>query len=233
MWTSVTQLPLSKEERSRNNSHFKTYALAWRKTDVFGYEMISHTGTLSGMQAFVALIPELELGVVLLNNGSNSGARSSVMQSIIKSYMPNSPKVDWIKDYQQERALKRQKYLAKHKTPQGSGKVILATKAYSGSFEDSWYGAMNIVISKQGEHKGKLRITVPKMVTLKGTLAPFNDHSFVIRWDNKNAVGDTFIHFKTNVSGEVESFVLRPFKVKESISHDWRDMFFQRVDNAD
>ena len=224
MWKSRTILSMSKEESARNNSHFRTYGFAWRKNDFLGYELISHTGTLSGMQAYVALIPELKLGVVLLNNGDNSGARSSVMQSLLRGFIPNAKQIDWVADYKRERAERSAKYLAKHKTPKGSGTVLLEQNKYTGSFEDHWFGSITIK-----NIKNVLRISSEKMVTLQGTLEPFNDHTFVIRWDNKNAASDAFIHFKINVAGEVESFELRPFKIKASINHEYRDMLFTPV----
>ncbi len=229
MWTSQTILPQSKYEKARNHSHFRTYGYGWRKNDYLGYEMISHTGTLSGMQAYVALIPEMELGVVLLNNGSNSGARSAVMQTILRGFITdeksdkNHEKIDWVEDYRLERLERSKKYWAKHKTPKGSGKVLLSANAYTGQFQDHWYGTADIRQTEQG-----LRLNFPKMVQLNGTLEAFNDHSFVVRWDNKNAADDAFIHFQVGVDGEVKSFTMRPFKLEESISHEYRDMVFIR-----
>jgi len=224
MWQSHTILPLSKEEAARNHSHFRTYGLAWRKSDFLGYELISHTGTLSGMQAYVALIPELELGVVLLNNGDNSGARSAVMQTILRGFIPNAKQMDWVADYKKERAEKLKKHTAKNKTPKGLGKIILANNSYSGTFQDNWFG--DIVI--KNTNKG-LRISSTKMITLQGSLEPFNDHSFVIRWDNKNAARDAFIHFKLNINGEVSSFELTPFKLEAGNKHEYRDMRFVKI----
>jgi hypothetical protein len=221
MWQSHTILPLSAEEAARNEGFFKNYGLAWRKNDFLGYELISHTGTLSGMQAYVALIPELELGVVLLNNGDNSGARSAVMQTILRGFIPNAEQVDWVEHFKNERAQKLEKYMAKHKTPKGSGKVLLADDAYTGTFIDNWFGAINIENMKQG-----LRISSNKMKTLQGSLEPFNDHSFVIRWDNKNAAGDAFIHFIIDTKGNVTEFSLTPFKLEPGKKHEYRDMHF-------
>jgi len=228
MWQSHTLLPLSKEEAARNHSHFRTYGLAWRKSDFLGYELISHTGTLSGMQAYVALIPELELGVVLLNNGDNSGARSAVMQTILRGFIPNAKQMDWVVDYQKERTEKRKKYLAKHKKPKGSGKTLLPNKAYSGTFQDTWFGDIVIENTTKG-----LRVNSAKMITLQGILEPFNEHSFVIRWDNKNAASDAFIHFRLNVNGEVSNFDLTPFKREAGNKHEYRDMHFVKVDPVD
>lgn len=221
MWRSHTILPLSKEEAARNQGFFKNYGLAWRKNDFLGYELISHTGTLSGMQAYVALIPELELGVVLLNNGDNSGARSAIMQTILRGFIPNAEQIDWVEHFKKERAVKREKYLAKHKAPKGSGKVLLAEEAYTGTFIDKWFGAIYINKKEQG-----LRVRSQRMITLQGSMEPFNDHSFVIRWDNKNAASDAFIHFTLDTNGKISKFNLTPFKLEPGNKHEYRDMNF-------
>jgi len=228
MWQSHTILPLSKTEAARNNGHFKTYGLAWRKSDFLGYELISHTGTLSGMQAYVALIPELELGVVLLNNGDNSGARSSVMQTILRGFIPDANKIDWVNDYKKERAEKLKKYIAKNKIPKGSGNTLLSNYSYSGTYKDTWFGNIEIINTTKG-----LLISSDKMITLQGKLEPFNDHSFVVRWNNKNAANDAFIHFKVNVNDNVTSFDLTPFQEKVSNDHEYRDMHFVKIDPVD
>jgi len=224
MWQSRTILPMAKREQARNKTHFRTYGYGWRKNDLLGYELISHTGTVSGMQAYVALIPELELGVVLLNNGSNSGARSAVMQSILRSFItPDSAEIDWVEDYRIERLEKRNEYNSKHKVPKGSGRVLLSNEAYTGHYKDAWYGT---VIIEESEHG--LRLKFPKMITLKGTLEPFDDHSFVVRWDNKNAAEDAFVHFKLDANGIVQLLRLYPFTLEKEVSHEYRDMNFTR-----
>jgi len=223
MWGSYTILSVSDEQKSRNNTHFKTYGMGWRKEDVHGYEIISHTGTLSGMQAYVALIPELELGVVLLNNGSNSGARKSVMQSIINPYMEINTEIDWVEYFYQQQMKREKRKLAKKEELIGSGKVLLENSSYTGSYKDRWFGGIEIAETDKG-----LRLSVEKMINLRATLEPFEDHSFVVRWDNKNAASDAFIHFAANVKGEVPSFTLYPFSTKEHIDHEYRDMVFLR-----
>jgi CubicO group peptidase (beta-lactamase class C family) len=61
-------------------AHIKAYGLGWRRADVRGFNEVSHTGTIDGMYSYVVMIPELELGVVFLTNGSSPAARSSVMK---------------------------------------------------------------------------------------------------------------------------------------------------------
>ncbi len=222
MWYPNTILHVSERDQKINNTLFRNYGLGWRLSDVEGYRVISHTGTLSGYQAYFVLVPELQLGVVLLNNGSNSGARSSVMQTIIKAYIPNSEEVNWVENYYDYREERRLRYQAKHQAPQGSGKVLLDESAYSGKFTDQWFGQMLITQTGRG-----LRIESTRMETLKGRLEPFNDHTFVVKWDNENAASDAFIHFNLDVSQRVKSFTLHPFSIEIEINHEYRDMLFE------
>ena len=48
----------------------------------------------------------------------------------------------------------------------------------------------------------------------------------MIRWDNKNAADDTFIHFDEDVSGNITGFSLHPFTVDFEANHTYSDMYF-------
>ena len=223
LWHSETLLPISEHAQNYDQTFFKTYALGWRKANFLGYQLVSHTGTLSGYQAYIALIPKLELGVILLNNGSNSGARAAVMQTILRAFINPEDNTNWVTHYQAYRQLQQQKYLAKHQKPQGSGKVWYDLNAYAGTYKDKWFGKVTIT-----ETMKTLYFSAEKMPQLHGTLIPFNQHSFVVNWDNKNAANDALLSFKTNITGEVTHFTMTPYTNNVSISHEYRDMIFLR-----
>lgn len=225
MWSPATILPLSERERENNQTHIKTYGLGWRLFDVDGLQVISHTGTISGFQAFISLVPKLDLGIVLLSNGSNSGARGSIMQTILKAFVSPTDDHDWVQDEFDYREERLQKYLENWKEPKGPSTVLLAQPEYSGTFEDKWFG--KIIIENVD---GKLRIYSDRMLSLTGTLKPFNEHSFKVVWDNQNAASNAFIHFNTNINSEVTSFTLAPFKIEEPENHEYLDMFFNKID---
>ncbi|HRH47033.1 MAG TPA: serine hydrolase domain-containing protein, partial [Pyrinomonadaceae bacterium] len=58
----------------RYNSHFAGYGLGWRLTDKKGNMMVDHTGGLPGMASKVTMVPDLNLGVVVLTNTTIEGA---------------------------------------------------------------------------------------------------------------------------------------------------------------
>ncbi|MBU2979237.1 serine hydrolase [Alteromonas sp. C1M14] len=224
MLTPQTILSVTDTDAQWDNMHFKAYGLGWRLMDIDGQEVISHTGTLSGYQTYVAFIPDLQLGVVILNNGSNSGARGSVMETILKAYIPDAPQEDWVDTYQQYRDERAANYRARHQAPKGSGTTSLAPESYLGTYEDKWFGTFTL--SAKGQ---SVRIVSAKMPTLQGTLEPFDSHTFMIRWDNQNAASDAFIRFDTNPLVQVTGFSLSPYTVRESTQHEWRDMYFTKV----
>ncbi len=225
MWQSHTILGVSDAEKEWNGTHFKNYGMGWRIENVGQYKLVSHTGTLSGYQAYVALIPELDMGSVVLNNGSNYGARGAVMQAIVNMFVSTEQK-DWVQqyiDYQDER---EKAYLARAKTPEASAKMTLELKALEGKYRDEWFG--DFMISKQGK---QMRIESSRMKTLTGTIEGFQDNIFKIVWDNQNAASDAFLRTLLSLDREVASFKLHPFSVNERNNHEWRDMHFIKVED--
>lgn len=237
MFSPQTILGISSIEREWDNTQFKSYGLGWRLSNIGHLKMVSHTGTLSGYQAYVALLPELEFGVSILNNGSNSAARGSIMQTLVKNLLQHKNieiahsdsliehgATDWIDSYIEYLDEREQRYLANFEAPEGSGNMSLNADDILGEYQDKWFGSMLIV-----EENGVLRISSSKMTTLKGTVLPFQDFSFKVEWDNKNAAGDAFIHFSVNVNREVIGARMHPFSVNERINHEYKDMEFIKV----
>lgn len=219
------QIPLfvSTHAKQTHRTHYKSYAIGWRIENVFGYEMISHTGTLSGYQAYAAMIPELDLGVIILNNGSNYGVRDSIMQTIIKSVMPEAQPMDWVAHYIDYQAKQEQRYLRRLlPEPEGSGTLYLPISKYLGTFSDQWFGE----VSLYEDDNDILRFRSAKMPTLAGRLEAFGEHSWIVRWDNQNAASDAFVHFKVRPDNTIKGFSMYPYTAKEILNHEYRDMFF-------
>ena len=98
MWHPENNWRVSKRAYEWHRTHFNGYGLGWRLSDVHGYKEVSHTGSLAGMRAWTLMIPEIELGIVVLSNGSNSAARNAVIQTIKYAYLPVKSR-DWIDTY--------------------------------------------------------------------------------------------------------------------------------------
>ncbi|WP_371195060.1 serine hydrolase [Glaciecola sp. SC05] len=220
MWQAHTIMSVSKTEREWQGSHFENYGLGWRLTNFGAYQHISHTGTLSGYQAFVALLPELNLGAVVLNNGSNSGARGAVMLTIMEMFTKPETQ-DWVQNYIDQQDEREQRYLANFEAPKASAKISLEAESIIGRYSDSWFG--DLVLSKSGKD---IRIESSRMINLKGKVVPFQDMTYKIIWDNQNAASNAFMHFEVDIKRKVLSARLHPFVVDQYNNHEWRDMHF-------
>ena len=85
VWSAQTIMPLSDRMREWDDSHYSAYGYGWRLTDVDGTQKVSHTGTLSGMYSAVTLLPEKDVGFVILINGDADEARTVLNQVMVKS----------------------------------------------------------------------------------------------------------------------------------------------------
>ncbi|MFC4700178.1 serine hydrolase [Glaciecola siphonariae] len=223
MWQPHTILGVSDIEHEWNHTHFKSYGLGWRLSNEGRFKVVSHTGTLSGYQAFVVLIPELNAGAVVLNNGSNYGARGSVMQSIVKMLM-NEPEHDWVHAYVEYQKEQEQRYLARAQTPTPTAGMSINMQQLLGTYRDAWFEDFTIF-----EESGEVRIASSRMTTLTGTIENFQDTSFKIVWDNQNAASDAFLHAELDLNRNITGFKLHPFGAHVQLNHEWRDMHFKKV----
>lgn len=224
MWKPQTILHVGLTERKYDKTHFKQYALGWRERDMHGYQVISHTGTLSGFQAYVAMVPELDLGIVVLNNGSNYGVRKSVMQSLLKAYM-GQPRQDWVDIYHQAQlnAAAHRKSGTDKESWHGSGKVLRPLSAYQGHYKDNWFGQVDIIKSGKG-----LRFISKKSVNLKGDLVPFEGDTFIARWDNRGFGADAYVRFRSDFKDNITDFDMRLVDPDADFSFDFQDLDFTR-----
>jgi hypothetical protein len=61
--------------------------LGWAFQDYEGWEIISHTGGVNGFVTSVTLIPEIDLGVVVLTNTDQNSFYQTVKWEVIDSYL--------------------------------------------------------------------------------------------------------------------------------------------------
>jgi CubicO group peptidase (beta-lactamase class C family) len=221
MWHPITPLTVSRLEREWNDTVLKAYGLGWRIANFYGHRLISHTGTLSGFQTNIALLPEKNLGVVLLNNGSNYGARSAVMQTVLRQFVPEALQQNWVDAYKEYQNEREAIYLANFVEPTGNGNVNLQPGDYTGKFVDQWFGKLTVE-----KKEDVLTVLSSRMPTLKGKLEPFEGDTWVIRWLNQNAARDAFIRFELDSENSVTSFTLYPYTTRDVKNHEWRDMHF-------
>lgn len=226
MWKPQMLLNVRERDYKLNRTHFKAYGLGWRLADVHGFKEVSHTGTLAGMKSYVVMIPELELGVVLLTNGSSSAARSTVMNTIVRSFMPVE-QVDWIQMALDETEASRQeeKLASKELKPVEEARQAYRVPEYSmlaGRYRDPWFGDVIIKLDD-----GKLVFTAVKSPKFTGALLQYDDNRFVVHWTDRSIEADAFLMFETGRDGGVTGISMAK---KDDGDYDFEDLNLTRVE---
>ncbi len=231
LWKPRTRLTVSERDRQLNKTHFFFYGLGWRLADVHGYRQVSHTGSLAGFRSHVVLVPELELGVVLLSNGSSSAARTAVMNSIVHSFMPVDP-LDWIhlladkieadeiKSRQQE-----EKLVAASLEPveEDAGACCAPDLSlFTGRYRDPWFGGVSIRIKD-----GQLLFAADKSPKFSGALQHHDGDRFIVRWTDRTMNGDAWVMFERDEKGATVTMSM--LALTDDGDWDYRDLHFTRV----
>ena len=85
-----TRQPVSIVRRTShpfNIQHYSLYALGWQLEDYEGRELVEHTGGVNGFVTSVTLVPEENLGVVVLTNTDQNGLFIALKWEIIDAFL--------------------------------------------------------------------------------------------------------------------------------------------------
>lgn len=85
-----TREPISIQKRVRhpyNQTHYALYGMGWALQDYEGCEIVSHTGGVNGFVTSVTLMPEENLGIVVLTNTDQNAFFQSLKWEILDSYL--------------------------------------------------------------------------------------------------------------------------------------------------
>jgi hypothetical protein len=228
MWTPQTLIRTGKGDY---NTHFKAYGLGWFLSDVNGYYQVTHTGGLLGIVTQVTLIPELDLGIIVLTNQQSGAAFRSITNSIKDGYFGIKGQ-DRIKEYN-ERRLKGEKRAEKITAKVDADiQAQLKSKAlkpnisdYEGTYKDPWFGKVFI------ENKnGQLYFRAEKVSDLAGPMTYYKGTTYVVRWNDPSLKADAFVNFSLDTEGKANGFTMSPISPLTDFSYDFQDLDFGRVE---
>ncbi len=228
MWKIHT--PIDVRPDPRYNPHFSGYGLGWRISDMNGKLSVSHTGDLSGMLSKTILMPDLDLGVVVLTNSYYGGAGvfQAVSQTIVDSYL-GLDDFGWT-----------DKYLERFKARSGSSEEVVEkvweTVAesnddhvnpdhYLGIYEDKWFGRIKIYL--QGDQLWFTSLRSPK---LTGPMFFYKANSFAIKWEHREMDADAFAIFGLDEEGMAQSLTMKGISPDIDFSYDFQDLYFERTE---
>jgi hypothetical protein len=227
MWTPQTILPITGMKPYSCN--FKTYGLGWQLADVNGHLQVSHTGGLDGIVTQTIMIPDLQLGIIVLTNQQSGAAFNAISNTIKDSYL-GLKFPDHVTTLSQERKQKEvnadkitDEVWAKVDNNQIRREKIDPIK-FIGVYRDKWFGEITIYATK-----GTLRFTSKRSPRLTGSIFLYNENNFVVKWDNRTFHADAHIFFNVDENGFGRHFKMKAISPLTDFSYDFQDLDFERV----
>lgn len=205
LWKTVIPMPVSKEPEwlKPAQKHFYGYALGFRTYDYRGYQVIGHGGLLTGFVSQIAMVPQLDLGVVVLTNQLSSEAYWAIIHKVLDYYMKAEP-FDWVAAYKKssDRAIARQDSLVKAYQPVLPDPNIprsLPIASYAGVYKDPFIGRM--IVTERDQNALHLSFTKAKYYS--GILQHFHGDLFRLVYDDPNRGDGPFLSFILNADKSI------------------------------
>ena len=226
MWKIHTTLEANRNPRY--NSHFSGYGLGWVLSDSRGNMVVEHTGGLPGMLSQTLMIPDMNLGIVILTNTSDDGAGifSAVTNALVDDYL-GLDDYGWIDKFAQYFQMKKEEGDA---VTQKVWKIVEAaddsginTEDYVGVYRDDWFGKVEVF--KAGD---QLRIKSHRSPKLNGSMHFYKANTFAIKWEYQDMNCDAFAMFSLDEEGKAQRIKMKGISPNIDFSFDFHDLDLKR-----
>jgi CubicO group peptidase (beta-lactamase class C family) len=228
MWSAQTILPISDPPSviSALEPNFSEYGLGWFLRDYHGRKLVTHTGGVSGFVSRVMLVPEENLGVVILTNAEESGGFDSILYHVLDHYL-QLPLTDWISVLKAAKDLKEKDAAAVEQRLRMDRNIdshpSLPLERYIGTYEDAWYGTATVQM--EGGHLVLSFDHTPRMV---GELEHWQYDTFRTHWRDQ-IIADAFVTFSLKSDGSIDRVMMLPVSPLSDFSFDYQDLEFHPV----
>ena len=200
MWSPHTVIPVSEAARERiPSTHFRSCGLGWMLADYRGRQTVGHGGGYDGMYSQVLLVPEEQLGIVVLTNSMT--ALPNALCMTLADHWLGGPSQDWLGEgLQRDREGRTdfQTRITAAITPKATDtQPSHAPEAYAGDYRCPMYGDASVVCED-----GKLVLRFHPNPELVADLEHLHYDTFVIRWRKTFAwFAEGTIQFVPDASG--------------------------------
>lgn len=229
MWEMQTIISSSGRGQGSYNSHYNGYGLGWDLEDKNGYSIVSHTGGMPGMLSQTVMIPELNVGIVVLTNTSPGGlAFVTVMNEITDAFI-GAEDFDWMGRIQGYLANKEdtdgELVAAVWETCKNASTKNLNLDDFTGTYADDWFGEITIE-----NRDGKLWFTSKRSPRLTGEMFFYQANTFAIKWAYREMNCDAFASFTLDEEGEGTAIKMKGISPSMDFSFDFQDLDLKRVE---
>jgi CubicO group peptidase (beta-lactamase class C family) len=179
-----------------NSRHFYGYGLGWTLFDYQGVKVVSHSGGYDGIISYSCIIPEKELGFVILTN-ANSGLYNALLYTLLDYYLNPESTTDWSAlMLRGEEAGRVKESIGK---PENKEALTLNEKDYLGHYKCPLYGDAEVY-----KAKGKLKLKMVQTAIFDGELRHHTGSQFVIKMPQVPSLPEGIVTFEIE-NNEVKS----------------------------
>lgn len=208
MWQPNTILPISAAgEKLIPTRHFRAYGMGWFMSDYQGRKVLEHSGGLDGMISQTGMIPEENLGVVILSNSETS--LPNIMMNKVFDVFLGAPKRDWnaealARSAQGKEADRKEEQEIEAARAKDT-KPSLSLSGYAGTYAGEMYGEARVT-----EENGKLVLRLVPAAHFVGDLEHWQYDTFRVKWRDSVSYPfhKGFVTFTLNARGRVEEMKL-------------------------
>lgn len=228
MWSPQTIIPISEQgEKLNPTRHFNTYGLGWFLSDYHGRKVASHGGGLDGMISQVGMMPEENLGVVVLTN-SETPLASIMVNKVFDTFL-GVPARDWSAELLERSNKAKEDEKAEEKKLEDERardtKPSLPLQGYAGTYGGEMYGEAKVT-----EENGHLVLRLVPAPNFVGDLEHWQYDTFSIKWRDTVSYPfhKGFVTFTLNAQGKVDEMKIDV----PNPDFDFKELEFKRVAEA-
>ena len=222
LWTPHNNFTVDHTQENDFDRHFSAYGLGWGISDYRGNLRVGHTGGYDGMITAVNLIPDQNLGVVVLTNGMQSPIMAATYYALDMMLQGNS--ADWSNKLLEQRGQSMQERIEARKAARiEQTEPSAAQESYAGSYRSEIYGDITV---ERTQNEWVLKFS--HSPSLSARLSHWHYDVWKLNWEEKHAWFDFgTVRFDTNSDMQVTGLTfnvpnndiffeeLKPYKVKK------------------
>ncbi len=204
MHTPHTVIPIDTGARRANPyTHLQSYGLGWFLQDYRGRYVVQHGGNVDGMTALVGMMPEENMGIVILTNMNGTGLPTTLMNRAFDLQLGATPE-DWsAKAFTRTEAARARAKVAQDRataTRVKDTKPSLPIAKYAGTYVDSLHG--EIVVRDSSS-----TLTLQFGPNWRGTLEHWHFDTFRTRFGTP-VLGAIPVQFRLGPNGTVDEVMV-------------------------
>jgi CubicO group peptidase (beta-lactamase class C family) len=187
----------------------ETYAMGWRRSEYRGHVHLAHSGGIVGFPAYIALLPETGMGVVVLSNGPRFGDGYAFHKAVafgVFDRLLGISQRDWRGEFlslSQRVLAQRQaqeETLRRARLPRAAPSLRL--EQYSGLYEDLEGRSGRVAVRIE---RGQLMLSFAGEGAYAAALEPWHHDGFRLRGRPgvADVLGPQFVEFELDPAGHV------------------------------